>query len=58
MDGHFHLTDLFETVARTLPARLAGYKVSKWLICADEVRCSPAGKQDCHWVKELAATAS
>jgi acyl-CoA synthetase (AMP-forming)/AMP-acid ligase II len=38
--------------------RLAGYKVPKALVWVDEVRRSPAGKQDYRWAKELAATAS
>jgi 3-oxocholest-4-en-26-oate---CoA ligase len=39
-------------------ARLAGYKVPKALVWVDEVRRSPAGKQDYRWAKELAAGAA
>lgn len=38
--------------------RLAGYKVPKALVWVDQVRRSPAGKQDYRWAKELAASAS
>ena len=38
--------------------RLAGYKVPKALIWVDQVRRSPAGKQDYRWAKELVASAS
>jgi fatty-acyl-CoA synthase len=40
-----------------LAGRLAGYKMPKALVWVDEVRRSPAGKQDYRWAKEIAQTA-
>lgn len=40
-----------------LTERLAGYKVPKSLIWVDEVKRSPAGKQDYRWATEVAAGA-
>lgn len=40
-----------------LADRLAGYKVPKALIWVDEIKRSPAGKQDYRWAKEMAAGA-
>ena len=37
--------------------RLAGYKLPRALVFVDEVRRSPAGKQDYRWAKDVAATA-
>jgi len=41
-----------------LGSRLAGYKVPKALVWVDEVKRSPAGKQDYRWTKDMAAGAS
>ena len=41
-----------------LGSRLAGYKVPKALVWVDEVKRSPAGKQDYRWAKDMAAGAS
>jgi len=40
-----------------LADRLAGYKIPKALVWVDEVRRSPAGKQDYRWAREIAQTA-
>ena len=58
MADRFHLADLFEEVVRTVPDRLASYKMPKALIWMDEVRCSRAGKQDCRWGGEVVASAT
>ena len=41
-----------------LHQKLAGYKVPKALVWVDEVRRSPAGKQDYRWAKSIAADAA
>jgi 3-oxocholest-4-en-26-oate---CoA ligase len=48
----------YTTIKAFASERLAGYKLPKALIWVDEVRRSPAGKQDYRWAKELAANAS
>ena len=48
----------FGAVKAFASERLAGYKVPKALIWVDQVRRSPAGKQDYRWANELAASAS
>lgn len=40
-----------------LSNRLAGYKIPKTLVYVDEVKRSPAGKQDYQWARNIAATA-
>jgi fatty-acyl-CoA synthase len=40
-----------------LADRLAGYKLPKALVWVDEIKRSPAGKQDYRWAKEVAASA-
>ena len=45
----------FEEIKTFLAERLAGYKVPKALVWVDEVKRSPAGKQDYRWAKEAAA---
>ncbi|WP_324261041.1 AMP-binding protein [Altererythrobacter sp. H2] len=45
----------YAEVKAYLAARLAGYKVPKSLVWVDEVKRSPAGKQDYRWAKQLAA---
>ena len=40
-----------------LAEKLAGYKVPKALVWVDEIKRSPAGKQDYRWAKEVAASA-
>ncbi|MGB5078262.1 MAG: AMP-binding protein [Sphingorhabdus sp.] len=40
-----------------LADKLAGYKVPKALVWVDEVKRSPAGKQDYRWAKEVATKA-
>ena len=40
-----------------LRARLADYKAPKALVWVDEIRRSPAGKQDYRWAREVAASA-
>ena len=47
----------YETLKAFLAERLAGYKVPKALLWVDEVKRSPAGKQDYRWASELAAGA-
>lgn len=47
----------FDDVKSFLTERLAGYKVPKTLIWVDEVKRSPAGKQDYRWATEVAAGA-
>jgi fatty-acyl-CoA synthase len=46
-----------DSVKAFLADRLAGYKIPKALIWVDEVKRSPAGKQDYRWAKDLAASA-
>ncbi len=46
-----------DTLRLFLADRLAGYKVPKALVWVDEVRRSPAGKQDYRWARAMAATA-
>ena len=41
-----------------LADRLAGYKVPKAIVWGDEVRRSPAGKQDYRWARSVAAKAA
>lgn len=41
-----------------LSEHLAGYKVPKAIVWVDEVRRSPAGKQDYRWAKSVAAAAA
>ena len=48
----------FDEVRDFLRDRLAGYKLPKALVWVDEVRRSPAGKQDYRWAKELAKDAA
>jgi fatty-acyl-CoA synthase len=48
----------FDTVKAFLGDRLAGYKVPKALVWVDEVRRSPAGKQDYRWAKSVAEDAA
>ncbi|MBK6802347.1 MAG: AMP-binding protein [Novosphingobium sp.] len=47
----------FEEIKAYLTQRLAGYKVPKALVWVNEVKRSPAGKQDYRWAKDVAATA-
>lgn len=47
----------FEEIKTYLAERLAGYKVPKALVWVDEVKRSPAGKQDYRWASEVAAGA-
>jgi fatty-acyl-CoA synthase len=47
----------FEEIKAFAGDRLAGYKVPKALVWVDEVRRSPAGKQDYRWASEMAADA-
>jgi fatty-acyl-CoA synthase len=47
----------FDDVKNFLGSRVAGYKVPKALVWVDEVKRSPAGKQDYRWAKEMAAAA-
>jgi 3-oxocholest-4-en-26-oate---CoA ligase len=47
----------FEAIKAHLANRLAGYKLPKALIWVDQVKRSPAGKQDYRWAKEVAAIA-
>ena len=47
----------YDEVKAFLAERLAGYKVPKALIWVDEVKRSPAGKQDYRWAGEIAADA-
>jgi 3-oxocholest-4-en-26-oate---CoA ligase len=48
----------FDEVRAHLSGKLAGYKLPKALVWVDEVKRSPAGKQDYRWAKELAEAAS
>ncbi|MDP3907393.1 hypothetical protein [Novosphingobium sp.] len=50
MAHQYHLADLFETVAATVPDRVA-------LLCADAVKRSAAGKPDHRRAREVAAKA-
>ena len=47
----------YEDVKAHLADRLAGYKLPKALVWVDEVKRSPAGKQDYRWAKDMAAQA-
>ena len=47
----------FDEIKAFATERLAGYKVPKALVWVDQVRRSPAGKQDYRWANELAAGA-
>jgi fatty-acyl-CoA synthase len=47
----------FEDVKKHLSDKLAGYKVPKALVWVDEVKRSPAGKQDYRWAKDMAEKA-
>ncbi|WP_088310599.1 AMP-binding protein [Novosphingobium sp. B 225] len=47
-----------DEVKTHLAPLLAGYKVPKALVWVDEVKRSPAGKQDYRWAKELAGQAA
>lgn len=51
-------TPAYDAIKAFAAERLAGYKVPKALVWVDEVRRSPAGKQDYRWAKEVAASAS
>lgn len=53
-----HDQPAFEEVKAFTAERLAGYKVPKALVWADEVRRSPAGKQDYRWARDIVATAT
>lgn len=46
-----------DDVKSHVSARLAGYKLPKALVWVDNVKRSPAGKQDYRWAKEVAETA-
>lgn len=48
----------FDEVKAFAGERLAGYKVPKALVWVDEVKRSPAGKQDYRWAKDVAADAT
>ncbi len=48
----------FDEIKAYLAERLAGYKVPKALVWVDEVKRSPAGKQDYRWAKDMAKTAA
>lgn len=48
----------FDELKTFLAARLAGYKVPKAVVWVDEVKRSPAGKQDYRWAKDMAAGAA
>ena len=48
----------YDAVKAYLGERLAGYKVPKALVWVDEVKRSPAGKQDYRWAQDVAANAS
>ena len=48
----------FDEIKAYLAERLAGYKVPKALVWVDEVKRSPAGKQDYRWAKEVAKNAA
>lgn len=47
----------FDAVKAHLSDKLAGYKLPKAMVWVDEVKRSPAGKQDFRWAKAVAATA-
>ncbi|MCL4673498.1 MAG: AMP-binding protein, partial [Sphingomonadaceae bacterium] len=53
-----HDQPAFEAVKHYAGERLAGYKVPKALVWVEEVKRSPAGKQDYRWAKEMAADAA
>jgi fatty-acyl-CoA synthase len=44
-------------VKAALADKLAGYKMPKALVWVDDIKRSPAGKQDYRWAKEVAASA-
>lgn len=44
----------YEDVKAFLADKLAGYKLPKALVWVDEVKRSPAGKQDYRWAKDIA----
>jgi acyl-CoA synthetase (AMP-forming)/AMP-acid ligase II len=46
-----------DEVKAFLSDRLAGYKIPKALVWVDDVKRSPAGKQDYRWAKDMAADA-
>lgn len=48
----------FPEMREFLRDRLAGYKVPKAIIWVDEVKRSPAGKQDYRWAKDVAKDAA
>jgi len=48
----------FDELREFLRARLAGYKLPKALVWVDEVKRSPAGKQDYRWAKDVAKDAA
>ena len=48
----------YAEVKAYLSDKLAGYKVPKALVWVDEVKRSPAGKQDYRWAKDMVANAS
>jgi len=48
----------FEELRGFLRERLAGYKLPKALVWVDEVRRSPAGKQDYRWARDVAKDAA
>ena len=47
----------YEEIKTYLSGKLAGYKLPKALVWVDEVKRSPAGKQDYRWAKDMAAGA-
>ena len=47
----------YEDVKAFLADKLAGYKLPKALVWVDEVKRSPAGKQDYRWAKDIAEKA-
>lgn len=47
----------YDDVKAHLVAMLAGYKLPKALVWVDEVKRSPAGKQDYRWAKQMASQA-
>lgn len=48
----------YEEVKVFLADRLAGYKVPKVVVWVDEIKRSPAGKQDYRWARDMAAAAA
>lgn len=48
----------YETIKQFAAEHLAGYKVPRAIIWADEVKRSPAGKQDYAWARKIAAEAA